>query len=244
MAGGELLYARFPRRFWALTIDSLIYTGVAIVIVVLAVALRPPQALRLTLFGLLVAFILFYEPVLVSVYGATIGHRAANLQVLAVTPSGRLPLWQAFLRSVLKLLTGIAAFVVMPLTERNQAIHDLPFGSTVVLRDPNKALPHEFIRQRPAAPPNILPSRLRRFIVVIAYALGYWFVVGVLLVLLQSRDCIAGGGCTATDKAAELIISVGWLAGTLLLIVLGTQGRLIGARRRLKPATAPPQQAA
>jgi uncharacterized RDD family membrane protein YckC len=241
MEGQEVLYARFPRRFWALTIDSLVYAGVAIVVVALAVILRPPQAVRLSLFGFLIAFILLYEPLLVSLYGGTIGHRATNLRVLATTSSGRLPLWQAFLRSLLKLLTGIAAFVVMPLTRRNQALHDLPFGSTVVLRDPRRAQDHEFIRERPPAPARALPGRLRRLLAVLVYAIGVWFLTGVAAYLLESTDCVSGGACGAADKAINTLVGLGWLAGTALVIVLGVQGRLPGARGRLiRAATTPP----
>jgi uncharacterized RDD family membrane protein YckC len=79
--------------------------------------------------GVLVA----YEPVLVHLWGGTLGHRWMHLRV--VDPVGRhLPLWKAVIRTTIKWATIAYVAPIMIGLGRKQALWDLPVGSTVVVQ--------------------------------------------------------------------------------------------------------------
>jgi hypothetical protein len=80
----------------------------------------------------------------------------------------------------------------------------------------------------------VLPSRLRRVVVILGYSLVSWFVVEITIFATQSTRCLrSNSACTPLERGLEDalgLLFVGLLAGW---IIFGWTGRLWGARRTL-----------
>src|SRR5215217_4317487 len=111
--------------------------SLVVITIIGAVTDDVPGSGRVVIVALL-GVVLLYEPILVSVRGATIGHRRVDLQV--VTGSGHRPgFGRALARYLIKAILGIPAFLTMMLTRRHQALQDILTGTTVQVRDPENA---------------------------------------------------------------------------------------------------------
>jgi uncharacterized RDD family membrane protein YckC len=229
----DILYATFPRRVRALVFDAATVVGVLLLIVVVAANASPGQSTRIGLFAAMVVLFVFYEPVLVAARGQTVGHWLCNIRVVAPTPSGRLPFWQAFLRCGMKGATGLASFATMGATQRNQALHDLAFGTTVQIADPTKAGAYDFIHERAAIPPGAMPSRIRRTAVVAGYLVLLILLLTVVAPMAASPECWDHNQCRGAEGLLSRIVATGWFAAVIGACVFGWQGRLPGARRGL-----------
>jgi uncharacterized RDD family membrane protein YckC len=232
-------YATFARRMRALVLDAVVLLAALLGVVFLAATVHFGQTMRLGLFGGLIALAILYEPVLVAYRGNTIGQQLCNLRVVAPTPTGRLPLWKAFCRWLLKGVTGLASFATMGATQHNQALHDLAFGTTVQIADPGRARTHEFVLERPAAPSGRLPSRARRLVVILGYLALLFLVLCFLLPLAASAGCIEGGRCLSGERLWVRIVGTGWASASIAACIFGWKGRLPGARHQ--PLLEPPR---
>ena len=230
------LFATFPRRLLALLVDGLVCLAVIAVAVLLGANLPLGPQSRAALWIGCLLFALLYEPVLVAWTGRTVGHRAVNLKVVADTPTGLLPYWKAQLRWLMKAVTGVAAFITMPATRRSQALHDLPFGTTVQIYDANRATSAQYVTERPAPSGGPLPSRLRRALVMVCYALFFFVLLIIAISLTSSPECLEARRCSKGEELLTGLISTAWFAGTILMAVLAWQGRIWGCRRGPMPA--------
>ena len=140
------LYATFTRRFRALVLDLAVITAAVVALVLFAMATESVPGSGRIVVGLLFALLL-YEPLMVWRYGATLGHRWANLHVVA-SSGGRPNLGQAFLRHWIKSLVGLPSFVTMLFTRRHQALHDVLTRTTVQVREPVFARPWDYYAVR------------------------------------------------------------------------------------------------
>jgi uncharacterized RDD family membrane protein YckC len=141
-------YATFTRRFRALVID---YAVVAVGLFIVIIAGDALWSLPGTGPVAVIAFYglrFLYEPLLVTLRGATIGHSATNLRV--VSPSGGNPSFvRAFVRFIVKDVLGLPSFISMAFTNRHQAIHDLLTGTTVQIRDLTRESPDGYYAPAP-----------------------------------------------------------------------------------------------
>ncbi len=76
--------------------------------------------------------------------GGTLGHRFMNLQVVDNRTGGRVSLLKALARYVVKGLLGVFSFFTMSFSRRHQALHDLVTNSSVRIRNPSRAQPHQY----------------------------------------------------------------------------------------------------
>jgi uncharacterized RDD family membrane protein YckC len=93
------LYANFPRRLDALSLDSVVLVAFSLLVFVILVPLLegvPAVRISLVICWWLVLFL--YEPVLVWRLGGTIGHRAMNLRVVDNRTQGNVSLLKALAR--------------------------------------------------------------------------------------------------------------------------------------------------
>jgi len=232
------LYATFALRVRALVLDSLVLSALLLVVVTLAATVHLGQTARLSLFAGVIALVVLYEPLLVSAQGRTVGQWLCNLRVVAPTANGRLPFWKAFVRWLLKGLTGLASFATMGATERHQALHDLPFAATVQVADPTKAKPHHFIHQRSAAVAAGLPSPWRRLLVIAGYLFLFLVLLSLGALMAASPACLQANRCEPGERLLVQGMNTAWLAASIAACIFGWQGRLPGARRSPRPAPA------
>ncbi|MGH7515456.1 MAG: RDD family protein [Gemmatimonadales bacterium] len=233
------LYATFARRVRAMVLDGVVLAVLLCLLVYLASTVHLSQPLRLTLFAAVIGLVFLYEPVLVTVRGSTVGQQLCNLRVVAPTATGRLPFWKAFLRWVLKAVTGFASFATMGATRRNQALHDLPFGTTVQIANPGVAGARDYILERPETARGPLPSRWRRVVVIAAYVALLVPLVGPVTSLGAAPQCIDGNVCGPGEKVWVELVATAWLATLVAVCIFGWKGRLPGAQRGDAEASVP-----
>jgi uncharacterized RDD family membrane protein YckC len=232
LTSADPLYATFPRRLKAFVVDELVVAAFVISSVTLLGSFENASAVTRT--GLIATagvFFVFYEPICVSLFGRTLGHRATNLCVVTDSGATRLPLWKAFLRSIVKIFTGVTAFATMPATSRNQALHDLLFGTTVQIFEPRRARAIHYVTERPAAPSGPMPSRLHRLGVVVLYLVLVYVWVSTITLIIVTQKCIDGGACSGVEEIWKSVLLLVWPGASFLVAVLGWQGRLWGGRR-------------
>lgn len=139
------LYATFPRRLNALSIDALILIAFSALLFLSLPEGSEHSATRLTLAFVWWGVLLLYEPVMVAWFGGTLGHRLQNLRVVDDSHGGNPHLGKALGRYLLKGILGIISFFSMSFSRRHQALHDMMTRSTVQIRDPSKAAPHHYV---------------------------------------------------------------------------------------------------
>jgi uncharacterized RDD family membrane protein YckC len=226
------LFASFAARVRAWLIDLAILAAILIVVIILGGFAKDVPGSGRVLLATLIAVPLLYEPIWVSRYGATIGHRRTNLRVVADGTKGNPGFLRALARFLIKAVLGVPSFVAMAVTPRHQALHDQLTDTTVQLRDAALAQPGDFQFARPEAPDRQLPSRGRRSIVVLLYLFGLFLLNGVAMSLLLSETCLVGERCTDTEHFVSTVVGVAWLVASVLCIVTGIRGQLPGARGR------------
>jgi uncharacterized RDD family membrane protein YckC len=234
------LYARFSRRLRGMFIDWVISVIVAFGALFLAIAIGNDNFSRALGFLIVGAFLL-YEPVLVSYAGGTVGHYFANLKIVDDHSRGNVSFLKAAARAVIKFLLGWYSFIVILATRRNQAVHDLLTRSTVQIRDPEKASPHQYITERTNSQGANMPSHWRRMAVICAYLLLVFFVllsglVAMLMMGFVSPRCLNGRICSKGEQILSTMISITWLVVMAMTIGMGWRGRLFGARKKSNPS--------
>jgi uncharacterized RDD family membrane protein YckC len=233
-------YARFSRRLRAIAIDFILFLAAMVAALQTAIAFNDNNIARVVGFGFLVGFLL-YEPLLVWLTGGTVGHRLSNLRVVDERSNGNVGLLKAFARVVIKAILGWYSFISMAAARRHQAVHDLLTRSTVQIRDPAKALPGHYARERVELSSPGMPSRARRVLAIVLYLLGsvvlLVLVMGVLMEAgFYSRMCIGLGRCSAGERLLDAVVGLVSLVVWAFCIGLGWRGRLWGARRRAEAA--------
>ena len=223
-------YATFSRRLQAMLYDSACLMCIVAVEVMLVAFGEPfPSAGRVAAGAVLLSFLL-YEPVMVSRFGGTVGHRRGNMRVVVDATGSRLGIGRALVRFFLKAVLGIFSFIAMLATTRHQALHDLATGTSVRIHDFTIATESDYRFARPIVGPAHRASRLRRTLMVVGYSASFALVCILLLGVLVSRDCLDVQQCGRTDSAIISWLPVCWLLGSVWAVIAGWQGRLPGAR--------------
>ena len=142
-------YATFPRRLNALSVDTLVLIGISAVFLGLLSFVQSFDGPRIGLVVLWWFVLLFYEPLMVSFAGGTIGHYRLNLRVVDNRTDGNIPLLRSLIRFWVKVILGVFSFLSMSFTRRHQAVHDVVTNSSVQIRDALKAKPYHYTLGRP-----------------------------------------------------------------------------------------------
>lgn len=180
---------------------------------------------------------LAYEPVMVSRFGATLGHRARNLCVVDARTSERIGFFRACWRLVVKVMLGCLSLITLWSTRRSQTLHDFASGSVVCMRDIGLATPNQYRAgsAQQVQPAGAMPSKGRRLAVVLGYLVYNYVVMTVVIYIVAHAYCDAYVMCQrARESGLPSILSLTWIALSIVIIVQGVRGRLPGARA--KPA--------
>jgi RDD family protein len=227
-------YGRFLRRVRAMFIDCIVF------IVMIFGALFAMVTVRSDAFSLglglgLIALVLLYEPVLVSLAGGTIGHILSNLRVVDDRTQGNISVLKALARLIIKTTLGWYSFITMATTLRHQAMHDLLTGSTVQIRNLAEASPNHYVRERSELSNPGMPSRARRATVILAYmlaslALLVTAVCGLILGDVVSLACLMQDRCSHAENLTFDLAGLTWLVFCALSIVYGWRAQIFGCR--------------
>nr|WP_321244306.1 RDD family protein [uncultured Psychroserpens sp.] len=124
-------YARLPNRVKAAVIDS-------ITLIILMYSITQIFSLFETVpnyvrGGLFFVVFFLYEPILVSLFGRTLGHLFCDIVVKSEhNEKKNIPFHIAFIRFILKALLGWISLLTVTGNEKNQAIHDKVAKSIVI----------------------------------------------------------------------------------------------------------------
>jgi uncharacterized RDD family membrane protein YckC len=228
-------YARFTRRLQAVLIDTIIFMLILVGALTVAVSFKSDNVARILGFTVVATWLL-YEPGLVSMTGATIGHHMYNMRVVD-DRGGNVGFGKAVLRVVLKTLLSWYSFITMATTSRHQAVHDLLTRSTVQIRDIAKAQAHHFAASRQELSAPSMPSKVRRTVVIAVFLLAIFVLFTVLLAAtvplgLVSERCIDGAPCSVRENVSIGILWIGWFGLSVGSAIFGWRGRLWGAQTR------------
>jgi len=144
---------------------------------------------------------------------------------------------------IIKAVLSWYSFISMAAASKHQAVHDLLTRSTVQIRDPAKALPSHYARERVELSSPGMPSRWRRILIIVAYLIASLVVLGVANLALEvagilpevSRACLdSQRRCSDGERWQLLAFGILVLVVAAFCVGWGWRGRLWGARQRVE----------
>jgi len=223
-------YPRLIRRIQAVLIDGVIIPVIAIATLV-GVSKMGLDGEYAAAAAILSVFLL--EPFLVTTTGGTIGHHLLGIKVVNSKTLSALGIVRATLRFITKTALGLFSLVVVLTSRRHQAVHDYLSGSIVIIKNPGTLPAYEVLKEREVEEKGyIYPSKVRRIVIIILYAIILFVANGVLLVSFLTDDCLNNNTCSGYDQALSIASQILWIAGTVTLLVFGWKGKLWGCRRK------------
>lgn len=226
----DVAYASFAARLRAWIIDTAIVAGISITVLLGSDALPAFEHSGRAALFLTLAFLMLYEPVLVSRFGATVGHRVSNIRVVADRSGANPSFRRAVARFFIKAVLGLYSFITMAVTRRHQAVHDSLTATTVQIRDLSRARPGDMEFARTAATEASIPNKWRRLGVTLVYEATLFLIVSVFSGLAVSFECIDHDACTSQEDLLLNAAGLVWIAAAIYVIIAGWRGRLWGAR--------------
>jgi uncharacterized RDD family membrane protein YckC len=224
-------YVSFRLRFRAFLLDLATCVGFFLIAGLGVGTLLEEYPLeRAATFVLIVAAIFLYEPLMISTYGGTFGHRAFNIRVVQGKSQNNLTLSRSIVRSIVKGLLGLFSFAFMFITKNSQSLHDLAAGSEVRVRNPRTAKPEDYFVPEQLPANRSMPSAGRRIIVIALYNAFLFVLVSICGASLVSSACIDQDVCTSPERQALSILGMLLIAVFVFLIGVGWTGRLPGCR--------------
>lgn len=225
------MYARAMPRLEGFVLDLLVYGMFLLGIFVPASIFD--GSIRVT-WPIGLAALLLYEPLFLTLRGATIGQRAMNLRVVRASDLGRVSFPRALLRTFMKNMFG--AFAVLPflavyVTSRHQAFHDLVAETVVVPYDPASARPGWFVPARWPEAPYVMPHPLHRFGAIVTYEVAFAFVMQLAISVLAPHCFPSRPGCSAAENVLGRVLLLAFTFGMVGIFIAGAVGLLWGARR-------------
>ena len=127
----EIKYGSLINRIKAIIIDGLVLVGFGIIATtILSEFENVDDSVRLIIF---VFIFLLYDPIFVSIFGATIGHLIIGLKVRRENNLARKIIFPlALVRFTMKVLLGWISLLTVPSNEKSKAIHDSVVRSVVL----------------------------------------------------------------------------------------------------------------
>ena len=225
-------YATFTRRFRAMLTDTVLITcGLALILILGEIASDISASGRIE-WLLIAGLLLLYEPLLIWRRGATIGHAWNQLRVVSDRTGQSPGIGRSFARFIIKVVLGLPSFVTMIVSRRHQAVHDLLTRTTVQVTPTAELSEQEYHVERVDAPDMVLPSRVRRVVIMIAYLLGVFVAYAVAIVALDPDHCARDQSCTGGQRVVVESVAGLWLLVSLAIVVAAWNGLLMGARAR------------
>jgi uncharacterized RDD family membrane protein YckC len=236
-ASTEVQYPRLIRRVRAFLIDSVLIIIVFYTWMVSLPAFGDSHFL-LKIFTLVLP-IMIIEPGLVAFTGGTPGHHIMGLRIRDASRDENIGFLRATARAIVRTFFGWLSFIFVLVTKKHQALHDYFTLTVVVLRRPETLPAHEKFAPRTEDDARYLfPSKLRRFVVILLYALLSVVVLSALGAVFLSEECATTNRCSAAENVTANALGIIWFICIGATIVLGWRGLLFGCRRSDLPQNA------
>lgn len=119
--------------------------------------------------------------------------------------------------------------ILIGLTARHQAFHDMIISSVVVFKDPASVDNKEKLPERKS---SLYPSIPRRLFFILLYSCIGLSIIGELSSEFLSASCKEQKQCDDKETLIIYPATIGWLVSVPVIIILGWNGRLWGCRRK------------
>lgn len=235
MSTNQDVYASLATRIKASIFDStiLLFLFISLPVVIGSFTTNESPIKAAAMF----APLLLLEPLLVTYFGATIGQLIFGAKVIRVNSRSKCPIYLSLPRYIAKILLGGLSLIYMLFSRKHQAIHDLIFG-TIVLISPKKLEKNPELAKHGEleqifSRDYIYPSAIRRFLIFIL-----WYILTAIIIAIATEAIAIIGIQEYTIDSSKLpaFIEIALdiiLAGVFItLAVLASKGYLPGARRK------------
>lgn len=174
------------------------------------------------------------DPLLVFVTGGSLGHHLLGIRIVRADGIGKINFFAATARFLVKLTLGWLSFIFVLTTAKHQALHDLLSKSIVIYKNPDSLPSYEIQLERTASVNSyVYPSKWRRLIVIGLYWLFFTIATMISSFILLAAKCMEGISCTNSESVISFFLNIVWVLGLGWITVRGSQGRLLGCRRRM-----------
>lgn len=225
----KIHFANYSRRIQAVLLDGIIILVILVSLIIFVSHIELSQPIKICLF--VFAGVLF-EPVLVSIIGASLGHHYKGLRVEKDGCGKNLNILEAMFRFFVKSTLGIFSLVFFLTTKRHKALHDLAVNSVVVMNKTSLKKGIEGVSERVFEERGFKnASKLRRVLIIALYTFLVFILLGVINVILSSSECIDYNQCTSLELVIGNILGFVFIGLFFTIVYLGWHGRLWGCRR-------------
>jgi len=127
----EIQYGTLINRLKAILIDVLVLVGLCMIATaIFSRIVYVSDTIRMVVF---IFIFLLYDPLLTSIFGATIGHLIIGLKIRRAKDITRKLIFpMALIRFIIKGTLGFISLMTISTTKKNRAIHDIVAGSVVL----------------------------------------------------------------------------------------------------------------
>jgi len=127
----EIQYGTLINRLKAILIDVLVLVGLCMIATAIFSRIGyVSDTIRMVVF---IFIFLLYDPLLTSIFGATIGHLIIGLRIRRAKDITRKLIFpMALIRFIIKGTLGFISLMTISTTKKNRAIHDIVAGSVVL----------------------------------------------------------------------------------------------------------------
>ena len=127
----EIQYGTLINRLKAILIDVLVLVGLCMIATAIFSRIGyVSDTIRMVVF---IFIFLLYDPLLTSIFGATIGHLIIGLKIRRAKDITRKLIFpMALIRFIIKGTLGFISLMTISTTKKNRAIHDIVAGSVVL----------------------------------------------------------------------------------------------------------------
>jgi len=127
----EIQYGTLINRLKAILIDVLVLVGLCMIATAIFSRFGyVSDTVRMVVF---IFIFLLYDPLLTSIFGATIGHLIIGLKIRRVKDITRKLIFpMALIRFIIKGTLGFISLMTISITKKSRAIHDIVAGSVVL----------------------------------------------------------------------------------------------------------------
>ena len=225
------IYPRLIRRVQACIIDSFIFSFISVGVFLLVTPFEvEPVWVRIVI---VFVPIFFFEPVLVSYTGGTIGHHLLKLKIQDVSNAKNINIFLAFIRFILKTLLGVISLMFILTTRKHQAIHDFFANSIVAYKNPKQVPEYEALVERVIEEEGYFyPSKFRRIFMIILYNILLLILIKFITRFPVSERCIENNMCTPFEDIILIGLGIIWLISASLLLVGGWKSLIFGCKRK------------
>jgi len=131
----EQVYPLVSDRYKAVFIDGMVIIMLWVCFSFLFSAIGGvPEYVKM---GAYIFSVALYDPLCISIFGATLGHYSGDMKVVRESdPARKINIFAALLRYVVKFALGIISILAITKQNKGRALHDMAAGSIVVFTKP------------------------------------------------------------------------------------------------------------